>query len=48
MCGCNSTPAPPAERYEVKLPNGNTFIVNSEHEARVEVTKAGGGTFSRV
>ena len=52
MCGCNGGTAPlaaagPPERFEVRLPNGETFTVNSEHEARVAITRAGGGDFSR-
>lgn len=53
MCGCNNGHSSPAVRtgqeatYEVSLPNGQTLTVNSEHEARVAVTRAGGGTFSR-
>ena len=52
MCGCNSgnsTPASstPAQQFEVKLPDGSTMTVSSEHEARVQITRAGGGTFSR-
>ena len=35
------------QQYEVQLPNGQTMTVNSEHEARVQITRAGGGTFSR-
>jgi len=53
MCNCgnpNSSPSTSTsvQRYEVKLPSGQTEIVNSEHEARVAVTRAGGGTFSRI
>lgn len=52
MCNCRnglSSPATqtPAQQFEVKLPSGDTVTVNSEHEARVAVTRAGGGTFSR-
>lgn len=52
MCNCrngNSIPATstPAQQYEVTLPNGQTQTANSEHEARVLITRAGGGTFSR-
>lgn len=39
--------AGPADRFEVRLPNGETLTVNSEHEARVAITRAGGGEFSR-
>lgn len=52
MCNCgggNSTPASqtPVQPFEVRLPSGETVTVNSEHEARVAVTRAGGGSFSR-
>jgi hypothetical protein len=53
MCNCggnaNSSPATqtPAQQFEVSLPNGQTMTVSSEHEARVAITRAGGGTFSR-
>ena len=48
-CACNGTPAPaPVTPYEVRLPSGEKKIVNSEHEAKVAVTMAGGGTYSRA
>jgi hypothetical protein len=47
-CGCNSAPAAPTQKYEVKLPDGSRKIVNSEHDAKIAVTVAGGGTFSKV
>jgi hypothetical protein len=48
MCGCNqSQPAAPEPTFEVKLPNGTTKEVVGEHAAKVEVTMAGGGTYSR-
>jgi hypothetical protein len=49
MCGCSgaATPAPSQEQFEVRLPTGETYTVNSEHEARVAITRAGGGDFSR-
>ena len=47
-CACNGTPAPAATPYEVRLQDGTKKIVNSEHEARVAVTMAGGGTYSKV
>lgn len=48
-CACNgSQPAPvPEPEFEVKLPDGSTKVVQGEHAARVEVTMAGGGTYSR-
>lgn len=49
MCGCRggATESAPAQQYEVRLPSGETFTVNSEHEARVAITRAGGGDFTR-
>ena len=48
-CGCNGTaPVTPEQKFEVILPNGTRKIVDGEHNARVEVTKAGGGSYSRV
>lgn len=52
MCNCrngNSTPATqtPAQQYEVTLPSGERVMASSDHEARVLITRAGGGTFSR-
>lgn len=52
MCGCSGSQGSPhvttgQEKFEVNLPNGQTQTVNSEHEARVAITRAGGGTFSR-
>jgi hypothetical protein len=50
MCGCRngaSAPQQSNQQFEVRLPNGDTLVVNSEHEAKVAVTRAGGGTFSR-
>lgn len=49
-CACNGTPAPaaPEPQFEVKLPNGSTKVVTGEHAARVEVTMAGGGTYSVI
>lgn len=51
MCGCrngSSAQSAASQQYEVRLPNGQSFTVNSEHEARVAVTRAGGGDFSKV
>jgi hypothetical protein len=52
MCGCNgggggAGGAAASQQYEVKLPSGETFTVSSEHEARVAITRAGGGDFSK-
>lgn len=51
MCGCRgggaTAEAAPAQQYEVRLATGETLTVNSEHEARVAITRAGGGDFSK-
>jgi hypothetical protein len=50
MCGCrggSTAESAPAQQFEVRLPDGQTFTVNSEHEARVAITRAGGGDFTR-
>lgn len=52
MCNCGGgSSSPPVrtgqESYTVTLPDGKTVDVSSEHEARVTITRAGGGTFSR-
>jgi len=52
MCGCRGgatqeNTGQNMQQYEVSLPNGQTMTVNSEHEARVAVTRAGGGDFRR-
>lgn len=51
MCGCRGGGAAAetgqAQQYEVRLPSGETFTVNNEHEARVAITRAGGGDFSK-
>jgi|SoiMetStandDraft_5_1073268.scaffolds.fasta_scaffold19358_2 hypothetical protein len=47
MCGCNGgAPKPAEQQFEVRLPNGTTKVVTGEHAAKVEVTMAGGGTYS--
>ena len=48
-CGCQGEqPKAPEPKFEVKLPDGKTMTVDGEHAARVEVTRAGGGTYSRI
>lgn len=48
MCGCNGGKAQAAEEmFTVTLPNGTTKVVTGEHAARVEITMAGGGTYSK-
>lgn len=48
-CACNGSAAAKSEEpeYEVRLPNGKVEVVRGEHAAKVKVTMAGGGTFSR-
>lgn len=49
MCNCNKTPQQMANgsSFEVKLPNGEIRIVETEHDAKIAITMAGGGTYSR-
>lgn len=49
-CPCNENKNEPAkqETFSVSLPSGETKTVNSEHEAKVAITLAGGGTYRRV
>ena len=53
MCGCRGGGATPEnsgqnmQQYEVTLSNGQSLTVNSEHEARVAITRAGGGDFRK-
>jgi hypothetical protein len=48
-CGCQGQqPKQEEPRFEVKLPDGQTMTVEGEHAAKVAVTKAGGGTYSRI
>ena len=48
-CGCNGGAAKaPEAQYEVRLPDGTKKVVANEHEAKVAVTLAGGGSFSRI
>lgn len=46
----NNTPAGQNQQQEfvVTLPDGSKKTVTGEHAAKVEVTMAGGGTYSRV
>lgn len=47
-CGCNGAPAAPtSDTFEVRLPDGTVKTVNSEVDARIEITMAGGGSYSR-
>lgn len=47
-CGCNGGNEKKKSdgQFEVKLPNGEVRIVESEHAAKVAITIAGGGTYS--
>lgn len=49
-CGCNgkSEPSAGADRFEVRLPDGTVKVVGSETDAKIEITMAGGGTFTRI
>jgi hypothetical protein len=47
MCGCNEGAKAPEELFTVTLPDGSTKVVTGEHAAKVEVTMAGGGSYSR-
>ena len=48
-CACNDPkPAKAPEQFKVTLPSGQTKTVESEHEAKVQITLAGGGTYSRI
>lgn len=47
-CACGgSTPTGVGTQYEVRLPDGSTKIVDSETAAKIEITAAGGGTYSK-
>jgi|KBSSwiStaDraftv2_1062776.scaffolds.fasta_scaffold01296_5 hypothetical protein len=49
MCGCSQGSTPASEpSFEVRLPNGETKVVQGEHAAKVEITVAGGGTYSLI
>jgi hypothetical protein len=46
-CGGGNSEKKSDGQWEVKLPNGEVRIVESEHAAKVATTIAGGGTYSR-
>lgn len=49
-CACNgakATAAASEPEFEVRLPDGRVEVVRGEHAAKVKVTIAGGGTYSR-
>jgi hypothetical protein len=41
-CNCGKRPA---RAFVVSLPNGTTMTVDSEAQARAEITRAGGGKY---
>ena len=49
-CACNGEKKSVSDEpeYEVRLPSGQTERVRGEHAAKVKVTMAGGGTYSKV
>jgi len=52
-CACgggkaSSTQDKETAQYLVSLPNGNHKTVTGETQAKIEVTMAGGGTFSMI
>jgi hypothetical protein len=49
-CACNGSSASKQSEeveYTVTLPSGKTEIVRGEHAAKVKVTMAGGGTYTK-
>lgn len=48
-CNCGGAPKPSSEpQFLVTLPNGNTKTVTGEPAAKIEITMAGGGTYSMI
>lgn len=48
-CGGGTPPTNPnTSQYLVVLPGGNTKTVTGEVNARIEITMAGGGTYSLI
>lgn len=50
-CACGGGTPPPntqTQRYLVKKPNGDTLTVIGETAAKIEITMAGGGTYSAI
>jgi hypothetical protein len=43
-CGCGKPAGEPAESFVVTRPNGTTRETGTKAEAKVEVTRSGGGT----
>lgn len=49
MCSCQGNKNNVAEpEFEVTLPNGTRETVRGEHNAKVKVTLAGGGTYRKL
>lgn len=47
-CACQGDqPKAPEPEYDVTLPNGERKTVTGEHAAKVAVTMAGGGSYSK-
>lgn len=47
-CGCNGASQNASNGgYEVRLPNGEVRIVETEHDARIAITMAGGGEYKK-
>jgi len=47
-CACQGNqPQAPEPEFVVKLPDGSEMTVTGEHNARVAVTRAGGGSYRR-
>lgn len=48
-CACQEgQPKQQEPKFEVRLPSGERKQVEGEHAAKVEITRAGGGTYSRI
>lgn len=50
MCGCNGAVTEQQaaqQQYTVTLPNGTQKVVQGEANAKIEVTMAGGGSYTK-
>jgi hypothetical protein len=50
MCGCNQVPSDAQaaqQQYTVSLPDGTKKVVQGEANAKIEVTMAGGGSYTK-
>lgn len=47
MCNCGGQPQPGSASFEVRLPNGEVRIVETETDAKMAIRIAGGGTYSK-